>query len=141
MWDQQNKSARLIDFGHAQLAGPAKAYGATDGYEAPEIVSGQCHTRSTDAFSVGQTLLRVLDEVSVSEEFTELRHVVNNLAKDEKEERWDLKTALAALLASVPSVATSTLRNNSELPPPPKIRKTSTRANLPANTTRHGQAE
>eukprot|EP00978_Attheya_sp_CCMP212_P002193 scaffold4475_cov42-Attheya_sp.AAC.5 len=112
MWDQQNKSARLIDFGHAQLAESAKAYGATDGYEAPEILAHQCHTRSTDEFSVGRTLLRVLDEVSLPEEFTDLRHVAINLAKEEKEERWDLKTALVALPTSLPSGNTITIRNS-----------------------------
>ena len=53
MWDPNTKLVRLIDFGHAQQQENAKAYRGTKGFEVPEIVAGDPHTQSSDAFSVG----------------------------------------------------------------------------------------
>ena len=63
LWDDTNKCIRLIDFGHSQLESGARSYHATEKFEAPEIRNEEePHSRCTDAYSVGSTILYILDK-------------------------------------------------------------------------------
>jgi serine/threonine protein kinase len=56
LWDATQGVTRLVDFGHAQYESTARAYKATEKYQAPEISQGEKHTRKSDAFEVGRTI-------------------------------------------------------------------------------------
>ena len=70
VWDKETVTSvvSLLDFGHAQPEDDARSYGGTDGYEAPEFrkENGQRHphSRASDAYSVGKTLLKVAKVVN-----------------------------------------------------------------------------
>ena len=55
----------LLGFGHAQFIQDACGYRATKGFEAPEIMAGYPHSRESDAFSVGATILAEMDRLGV----------------------------------------------------------------------------
>jgi Protein kinase domain len=58
VWNESSKSVSIIDFGHAQLERKASSYVGTHKYTAPEIVyNKEPHSRITEAYSVGLTLL------------------------------------------------------------------------------------
>jgi hypothetical protein len=60
VWNAATKTAHLVDFGHAQLEAGAKAYVGTDGYTSPEVQRhGEPHSRRSDAYSIGKTILEV----------------------------------------------------------------------------------
>lgn len=62
-WDRSRQQAYLIDFGHAQMADGARHYRATKRFEAPEIREERLpHSRETDTFSIGATILWFCDE-------------------------------------------------------------------------------
>jgi serine/threonine protein kinase len=65
-WSDERKRVSLIDFGHTQRVDGASAYGATKGFEAPEITEKQPHSRVTDTYSVGKTIAEVLESVEQS---------------------------------------------------------------------------
>jgi Protein kinase domain len=59
VWDRRTKVASLVDFGHASEEKSAGSYIGTEGYTAPEIVMNRArHSRITDAYSLGITLLK-----------------------------------------------------------------------------------
>jgi hypothetical protein len=62
LWDAIQKKVLLIDFEHAQEEVNAQWYTTTRKYEAPEISSGNPHTRKSDAYSVGKTVDAVIKE-------------------------------------------------------------------------------
>jgi serine/threonine protein kinase len=64
LWDATQGVARLIDFGYAQYESTARAYDATEKYQAPEISQGEPHTRKSDAFGVGKTIEKALESAS-----------------------------------------------------------------------------
>jgi serine/threonine protein kinase len=64
LWDMTRGVVRLIDFGHAQYESTARAYHATEKYQAPEISQGESHTRKSDAFGVGKTIEKALETAS-----------------------------------------------------------------------------
>lgn len=59
-WDAKRRQVALVDFGHSQLLNGALNYGATRGYETPEVLMKQPHSPATDAYSVGATLSQIL---------------------------------------------------------------------------------
>jgi hypothetical protein len=62
-WDSSNQQAYLIDFGHAQMANRARHYNATKDFEAPEIREKKLpHSRASDTFSVGASILWFCDD-------------------------------------------------------------------------------
>jgi Protein kinase domain len=63
LWDSEEKVVRLVDYGHAQFEVDAKSYTATPEFQAPEIEEGEPHTRMSDCFSVGKTLLWAIEDV------------------------------------------------------------------------------
>ena len=95
MWNHQpKKSIRLIDLGHAQPAETSRNYSLI-----AEEHMAMKHLRScraiathsvivTDAFSVGRTMLRVVDHYCGEEEVVGLRKVAKHLAKEETKDRW-----------------------------------------------------
>jgi serine/threonine protein kinase len=56
-WDGHTKLVHILDFGHSQMQSHAESYRASPEFEAPEICKGMPHSYSTDAYSVGKTLL------------------------------------------------------------------------------------
>lgn len=58
LWNCSTKTASFVDFGHAQEELNAKSYTGTVGFTAPEVLrDGKPHSRLTEAYSVGMTLL------------------------------------------------------------------------------------
>jgi Protein kinase domain len=58
VWNRRSKLVSLVDFGHAQNEIDARSYAGTRGFTAPEIrLYNDPHSRITEAYSVGRTLL------------------------------------------------------------------------------------
>lgn len=89
--------AKLIDFGHAQSEANATSYEATEGFEAPEVGNGTPHSRLSDAYSIGKTLLAILRKTET--EHPAVKHVAEMLSRSESSERVSLKKALDILEA------------------------------------------
>ena len=96
-WIQATETVKLIDFGHAQLEANAKHYRSTEGYEAPELLVKQPHSRKTDAYAVGMSLHEVLDIGGAGPTHDLVKGVAERLVVDNPSKRWTLKEALAAL--------------------------------------------
>jgi Protein kinase domain len=99
MWDSQEKVVRLVDYGHAQFEVNAKAYPATEGFQAPEIEGGEPHTRMSDGFGVGKTLLWAIKATGIveknghSDHVLRLATVAQALAHDAVSARMSLEEA------------------------------------------------
>jgi Protein kinase domain len=99
MWDSQEKVVRLVDYGHAQFEVNAKAYPATEGFQAPESEGGEPHTRMSDGFAVGKTLLwaikatGIVDKSGHSDHVLCLEAVAQALAHDAISARMSLEEA------------------------------------------------
>ena len=97
-WDDVTKSIMLVDFGHAQLEDGARSYRSTEGFEAPEILEKRPHSRKTDAYAVGRTLLKVLAKSrELLPEHGVVKEVAEKLVADSPFDRWSLKEALTSL--------------------------------------------
>jgi len=57
LWDAKRSDITLIDFGNAQTKQNATSIRGTKGFTAPEVENGANNTCSSDAYSVGATLL------------------------------------------------------------------------------------
>jgi Protein kinase domain len=99
LWDSEEKAVRLVDYGHAQFEIDAKSYTATPEFQAPEIEEGEPHTRMSDCFSVGKTLLRVIesaypnDKNSRGDDVLRLATVAQALAHESTSARMSLEKA------------------------------------------------
>lgn len=95
-WDRNSRVVSLLDFGHAQFETNAKSYGGTVGYEAPEVEElKESHSRESDAFSVGRTLLKVCQEGSsgldhLQGELELVRNVAEKLSMEDPSDRMKL---------------------------------------------------
>ena len=117
-WDSTTSTVSLLDFGHAQLENGAQWYGGTRGYEAPEIVKSeekrepQPHSRASDAYSVGKTLLTVVEEIrgsttsssnnssnskEIEKKLNTVHSVAEMLCKEDVSERLSLSDAKSKL--------------------------------------------
>jgi Protein kinase domain len=100
---------KLIDFEHAQTISEAAWSPGTQGYEAPEILKRMPNTMKTDAFSVGQIILKMLERLEdqgwaggTRQEpiCNVLRQIAENLTCPDPVSRWSLPKAAAELNAS-----------------------------------------
>jgi serine/threonine protein kinase len=108
LWDSATKTAFLVDFGHAQLEVGATSYTGTDGYTGPEVVRGiRPHSRRSDAFSVGRTILEVGGQAvgAARPGVDRVQRVAYLLAQDVPEDRITLADAI--LLLKAPSAEVS----------------------------------
>jgi serine/threonine protein kinase len=65
VWNAASRGAYLVDFGHAQREASAEAYTGTHGYTDPRVARKQePHSRRSDAYSVGKTILEVGDRAA-----------------------------------------------------------------------------
>jgi len=96
-WDSETRLVSLLDFGHAQLIEGATSYKGTLGFTAPEVINHQPHDQASDMYSVGKTLVRIMDDCDFSEQdngiFTVLMSVVNGLTLESPTLRMTLKEA------------------------------------------------
>lgn len=105
LWDGTNTCIRLIDFGHSQSEMGAKFYPATEKFEAPEIINRQPHSHKTDAYSVGATILFVLEEagyiaeegVTQHQSLSMIHKIGMNLVEENPLKHWSLDESLLAL--------------------------------------------
>ena len=105
-WDSSRRQVYLIDFGHAQLSEGAQHYHATKDFEAPEIREKSLpHSRETDTYSVGATILWTWNdyrgrvsrrEDDLDSRMKELRRV-GELLSAPLQERLSLNDAKSAL--------------------------------------------
>lgn len=65
LWVPSTQQVYLADFGHAQLLQGATGYRATKSFEAPEIAAGEPHSRASDAYGVGVTILAEIDRLQI----------------------------------------------------------------------------
>jgi Protein kinase domain len=102
-WNRITQVASLLDFGHAQLEQGAKSYRGTDGYTAPEIENAKApHSRVTESYGVGKTLLKVADlsqggNAGVQTGRSKVREVARLLSCNDPGERITLDKALNIL--------------------------------------------
>jgi serine/threonine protein kinase len=115
-WDGEKRVVSLLDFGHAQLESGAKCREGTEGYDAPEVYrERQPNSRLSDTFSVGKTLLNVVDSATVEDsssnssnqsekhylyETKQVEAVVEKLCTETLSERLSLEQAESMLLKS-----------------------------------------
>jgi serine/threonine protein kinase len=99
-WDKEAKTVKLIDFGHAQFEVGAQSYRSTEGYEAPELLEWQCHSRRTDAYAVGRTILKVLENTGTGPAHRFVKVIAERLVGDNQSGRCTLKESLDALVES-----------------------------------------
>jgi hypothetical protein len=111
-WDSHAAIVFLLGFGHAQLESEARMCRGTKGFEAPEVITmKQPNSRASDTYSVGKTLLKVLDdfgvvgdgeqsseeadydEFAVGVELKAVRHVAEKLCMEDGDVRWSLMQA------------------------------------------------
>ena len=95
-----NGKVVLVDFGHAQPETNASHYRGTEGFEAPEIVEHKPHSRSTDSFAVGKTILHIFDRLDRDGDKNRrdrLQLIAQNLTIESPQSRWTLDQALEAL--------------------------------------------
>eukprot|EP00526_Cylindrotheca_closterium_P004652 CAMPEP_0113619752 /NCGR_PEP_ID=MMETSP0017_2-20120614/10042_1 /TAXON_ID=2856 /ORGANISM="Cylindrotheca closterium" /LENGTH=781 /DNA_ID=CAMNT_0000529357 /DNA_START=125 /DNA_END=2470 /DNA_ORIENTATION=+ /assembly_acc=CAM_ASM_000147 len=109
-WHSSRRQVYLIDFGHAQLAEGAQHYKATKDFEAPELRENNLpHSRETDTYSVGETILWAWDDyrrrVSLREGGLDSRmkklRVVGELLSAPLHDRVSLNDAKDALLQTL----------------------------------------
>jgi Protein kinase domain len=99
LWDSEEKVVRLVDYGHAQFEVDAKSCTATPEFQAPEIEEGEPHTRMSDCFSVGKTLLCVIesadpdDKNGCGDDVLRLATVAQALAHESASARMSLEEA------------------------------------------------
>jgi hypothetical protein len=68
VWDAATRTASLVDFGHAQREAGAEAYTGTHGYTDPRVArKDEPHSRRSDAYSVGRTIMEVGSRVAGDE--------------------------------------------------------------------------
>jgi tRNA A-37 threonylcarbamoyl transferase component Bud32 len=100
VWDATAKTASLVDFGHAQPEKGATAYMGTEGYTAPEV-ERNCdpHSRKSDAYSVGKTILRAYKGAfgGSPTERDQVQRIAQLLALESPERRITLEDALDQL--------------------------------------------
>lgn len=88
--------ALILDFGHAQRIGEVSPVPGTYGFEAPEVKQGKVNTTSTDSFSFGRLLLKVLDRAT--EKCKTLHLVAEGLCMSDVRHRMSLQDALNKLI-------------------------------------------
>jgi Protein kinase domain len=99
LWSSSTKAVSLVDFGHAQEERNAESYNGTVGFTAPEVTrEGKPHSRLTDAYSVGMTLLYVCECVLTSSEHSPVREVAAQLSSEDALTRITLEDALRQVL-------------------------------------------
>jgi Protein kinase domain len=82
VWNNKSKLVSLIDFGHAQNEKDAQSYAGTRGFTAPEISRFKNpHSRITEAYSVGRTLLEQICRFDVVARRTVPPHVIQVAVK------------------------------------------------------------
>jgi hypothetical protein len=92
LWVPSAQQAYLVDFGHAQLREGATGYRATKAFEAPEIATGEPHSRASDAYCVGVTILAEIDRLQIGRSHW-LCDVARQLSAAEKCDRIALSEA------------------------------------------------
>jgi Protein kinase domain len=99
LWNSSTKTVSLVDFGHAQEERNAESYNGTVGFTAPEVTrEGKPHSRLTDAYSVGRTLLYVCECVLTSHEHSPVRDAAAQLSSEDALTRITLEDALRQVL-------------------------------------------
>ena len=77
---KKESTVKLIDFVHArQVESKARFYRSTVGYGAPVLLDGRRHSRKTDAYAVGKTLLALLKNIGAA---TSLVAVKKSIARN-----------------------------------------------------------
>lgn len=100
VWDATTKTASLVDFGHAQTEKGATAYMGTEGYTGPEVGrNSDPHSRKSDAYSVGKTILKVYNGAfgGSPPERDQVQRVAQLLALESPVGRMTLEDALDQL--------------------------------------------
>ncbi|CAJ1946662.1 unnamed protein product [Cylindrotheca closterium] len=110
-WHSSRRQVYLIDFGHAQLVEGAKYCKATRDFEAPELREKMLpHSRETDSYSVGATILCAWNDcsrhVSLGEDTLDSRkttklRVVGESLMAPVHERVSLNHAICSLLQTL----------------------------------------
>jgi serine/threonine protein kinase len=90
---------RLVDFGLAQKEVNAQSYHATRKYEAPEIGEKHPHSRMSDAYSVGKTIAKVIQEGFEQPVVKEVMNVAKLLQCHDVSHRLSLERAKSMLVA------------------------------------------